>query len=129
MSISKRFQATIFCIAAFALPALAQEATLLGTITDPSGAATPNATITITSSDTGRVRKLTSGDNGQYLAPDLGIGRYTVKAEAQGFKTAQSDIALAVGDRSRLDFKLELGNTQETVTVQEAVVALQTESG
>jgi len=129
MSLSKRFQLSILCITACALPAVAQEATLLGTVTDPSGAATPNVGITITNSDTGRVRKMTTGDNGQYLAPDLGIGHYTVAAEAQGFKTARSEITLAVGDRGRLDFKLELGNTQESVTVEATAIALQTESG
>ena len=50
----------------FLAQAVAQEATIVGTVTDPSGAAVPNVTITITNSDTGQVRKLSTNADGQY---------------------------------------------------------------
>ncbi|HEV2396811.1 MAG TPA: TonB-dependent receptor [Candidatus Sulfotelmatobacter sp.] len=114
----------------FAAHGMAQEATVVGTITDPSGAAVTSATITITNNDTGVQRTLTSNSDGQYVAPDLHIGRYSIKASAAGFKVAeQTGITLNVGDRTRVDFKLQLGSAQEQVTVEANAVAVQTDSG
>jgi len=114
----------------FAAQALAQEATVVGTVTDPTGAAVPNATISITNTDTGVTRNLTTNGDGQYVAPDLHIGGYVVKVTATGFKAAeQKGITLNVGDRSRVDFKLQVGSAQETVTVEANAVAVQTDSG
>jgi hypothetical protein len=110
--------------------AVGQEATILGTVTDPSGAAVPNATITLTNLDTGVERTLPSNGEGQYVAPDLHIGRYTVRANATGFKVAeQKNVTLAVGDRSRIDFKLQVGSAQETVTVEANTQSVQTDTG
>ncbi len=66
----------------FAGQALAQEATIVGTVTDPTGAAVPNAAITITNTDTGVTRNLPTNGDGQYVAPDLIIGHYTVRVTA-----------------------------------------------
>src|SRR5664280_1512472 len=60
----------------FAAQALAQEATILGTVTDPTGAAVPNAAIVITNIDTGVARNTVTNGDGQYVAPDLHIGSY-----------------------------------------------------
>jgi len=110
--------------------ALAQEATVLGTVTDPSGAAVANATITLTNTETGVARDLPSNGDGQYVAPDLAIGHYSVHVAAAGFKAIdQKNVVLAVGDRLRLDFKLQVGSAQETVTVEANAVAVQTDSG
>ncbi len=104
--------------------------TILGTVTDPSGAVVPGVKITITNTDTGTSQTLTTNSAGQYVAPDLQVGHYTVRAEASGFKTAQqAGIALSVGERNRVDFKLEIGSTQESITVEANPVAVQSESG
>jgi hypothetical protein len=114
----------------FAAHALAQEATIVGTVTDPSGAAVPNATITVTNVETGQVRNLTSSSDGQFVAPDLHIGRYTVRAQGAGFKVVeQTDIVLSVNDRARVDFKLQVGSTTEQVTVEAAAIAVQADNG
>ncbi len=114
----------------FASQALAQEATIVGAVTDPSGAAIPNATVTLTNTETGHVTQVTTNDAGQYAAPALQIGHYKALAEVAGFKkTEKSDITLQVGDRARVDFKMEIGNTQESVTVEAAPIAVQSESG
>jgi hypothetical protein len=119
----------VFLLSWFAIPALAQEATILGTISDPSGAAIPNVTVTVTNTDTGISRKTTTNTDGQYIAPDVLIGHYDVRAQANGFKVAEhKGINLQVGDRQRLDFKLEVGNVQETVTVEANAIAVQTDS-
>src|SRR6266436_1051574 len=110
--------------------AFGQNATVVGTVTDPSGAAVANATITITRTETGQVFHLVSNGDGQYVAPDLPIGHYNLKVEAAGFKTAeQKNVVLQVGDRSRIDFQMQLGGAQETVTVEANAVRVQTDSG
>ena len=114
----------------FATQAFAQEATIVGTVTDPSGAAVPNVTVTITQTETGQARQAVTNGDGQYIAPNLNIGHYSVRVDAAGFKRIeQNNIVLQVGDRSRLDFKLEIGSTQEQVTVEAAAVGVQTDSG
>ncbi|HET7890203.1 MAG TPA: carboxypeptidase regulatory-like domain-containing protein [Candidatus Sulfotelmatobacter sp.] len=114
----------------FASQALAQEATIVGTVTDPSGASVANASITITNLETGVSRTVPTSSDGQYVAPDLHIGHYTLKATAAGFKVAeQTGLTLAVGDRQRIDFKLQVGSAQEQVTVEANAVAVQTDSG
>ncbi len=108
----------------------AQQATILGTVSDPSGAAVPNATITVTDLETNRITHFTTNNVGQYLAPDLPIGRYNVQVEATSFQPAtQQNIALNVGDRRRVDFRLQIGNARQTVTVEANAVAVQTETG
>ena len=119
-----------FLLAIFTTSAFAQEATILGTVTDPTGAAVPNASITLTNNDTGVKRTLPTNGDGQYVAPDLHIGHYTVTASASGFKIGQqTGIILQVGDRTRVDFKLQVGSAQEQVTVEANAVAVQTDTG
>jgi hypothetical protein len=110
--------------------AFGQNATIVGTITDPSGAAVANATVSITHTETSQIYHLTSNSDGQYVAPDLPIGHYNLKVEASGFKAAeQKGIVLQVGDRTRLDFQMVVGGASETVTVEANEVRVQTDSG
>jgi hypothetical protein len=110
--------------------AFAQEATVVGTVTDPSGSVLPNVAVTITSSDTGQVHTFATNDDGQYVAAGLPIGHYTVKAEAAGFKSASKDgVVLNVGDRDRLDFALTVGAVSEQVTVEANPIAVQADNG
>jgi Carboxypeptidase regulatory-like domain len=124
--------ALILCVLVLTLSsqAFGQNATVVGTVTDPSGAAVANATITITHTETGQVYHLTSNSDGQYVAPDLPIGHYNVKVEAAGFKVAeQKGVVLQVGDRTRLDYQMAVGGASETVTVEANAVRVQTDSG
>jgi hypothetical protein len=110
--------------------AQAADGTILGTVTDASGAVVPAAVVIITNIDTGTARTLTTNSDGQYVAPGLNIGRYKVRAEAKGFKAGEEQgIALNVADRTRVDFKLEVGNVQETVAVEAHAVQVQTDTG
>jgi hypothetical protein len=134
-SVSSRRAAhvTMFCvlfILSFTLLALAQEATIVGTVTDPTGSVVPKATITITSINTGQTRTLTTNEAGQYVAPDLAIGQYNVQAQAPGFKMASvKNVVLNVADRRRLDFAMQVGSIQESVTVEANEIRVQTDSG
>lgn len=82
-----------------------------GTITDQTGAVIANATITITNTDTKLTRTLKTNPMGQYAANDLQAGSYTVKAEAQNFRTTEkAGIVLKAGARERADIVLTVGN-------------------
>src|SRR5260221_3968110 len=114
----------------FAAQALAQEATIVGTVSDPSGAAVANAKVTVTNLDTNLSKDLTTNDSGQYTAVDIHIGHYNIKVETSGFKTAErKDLLLQVGDRARADFQLAVGGSAETVTVEANTIAVQADSG
>jgi hypothetical protein len=107
-----------------------QTATILGTVTDSSGAAIPSAQVTVTDVDTNQVTHFSTNSVGQYVAPDLPIGRYSVQVQASSFQPAgQQNIALNVGDRRRIDFQLQVGTAQQTVTVEAAPAAVQTDTG
>jgi len=107
-----------------------QNATVVGTVTDPSGGSVAGVTITITSASTGAVKTFTTNESGQYVAPDLPIGHYSIKANAAGFKVVeQKDVTLTVGDRLRIDFQLSVGAASETVTVEANAIAVQSDSG
>ncbi len=115
---------------AFSASTFAQQTTIVGTVTDPSGASVPNVAVTVTNVDTGASRTFPTNDSGQFAAVDLQVGHYVVKAEAKGFKVAeQKDIVLTIGARIRVDFQMQLGAAQETVTVEANAVQVQTDSG
>ena len=126
---SIRLAAMLFVLVGiFATPVFAQDATIVGSVTDPTGAAVPNATITVTKTDTGQSRRFSSNNDGQYVAPALPIGSYTVQVESGGFKQLSKNIVLNVNDRARLDFQLQVGAAQEKVTVEATAVQVQSES-
>ena len=89
----------------------------------------PGATVTLTNTGTGLVRSVTTDANGEYTAPSLPTGTYSVKAELSGFKTAtRPDIPLGVDQRVRIDVKLEIGAVEESVTVSGTSPLVQTSS-
>ena len=93
--------------------------TLYGTVTDPSGAAIPGATVTATSDDTGTSSATTTDATGEFTLGSLQPGKYTIQIEAQGFKTRkQTGLQLAAGSRAREIYALEVGavNTEVEVT-------------
>jgi len=112
------------------IAAIAQQATIVGTVTDPSGAALPNVNVTVTNLDSNAVKQIQTNASGQFVVPDLNIGHYSVKAELAGFKSSeQKNVVLQVGDRDRIDFQMQVGGVQETVTVEADPVRVQTDSG
>jgi Carboxypeptidase regulatory-like domain len=111
------------------LVAFGQEATIVGTVTDPSGAAVPNVSVTITDTDTTLASHFTTNEAGEYVAPHLQIGHYQLRAQGSGFKVVdQKGIVLQNGDRRRVDIQLQVGSTQETVVVEATPIAVQSDS-
>jgi hypothetical protein len=102
---------------------------LTGTVKDPSGAVIPNATVTLTSIDTGQARTDMSGADGSYRFSLLPPGNYKVRIEASGFKPVEvPSVTVAVTETEVLDRNLEVGAQAQTVTVESEVVAVQTEN-
>jgi Carboxypeptidase regulatory-like domain/TonB dependent receptor len=92
--------------------------TILGTITDSSGASVPGATVTIKNLDTGLVRTVNTSDDGSYSAPELPIGNYTVTVEKPGFKEGVVvGIHVEVSSERRTDFTLQAGDVAQKVEV------------
>jgi len=92
------------------MAAYSQEtASIVGTVTDQSGAAVPSAKVSVTNTDNGFVRNITTNTTGNYAASALGIGHYTVRVEAPGFKAyLQTGITLNVNDTVRADASLQV---------------------
>jgi len=93
--------------------------TVSGTVTDPSGAAVSNATVTLRNLDTGLVRNVKTSANGTYEFLSVPVGEnYSVQVEVSGFRTAaQTDIKLDVNQKYRADFTLRVGAINETIEV------------
>jgi len=112
------------------LPLRAQVTTadILGAVTDASGAVLPGVRVTAENLDTSATRSAVSDSTGNYLIPLLPPGPYSVKAEMQGFKTfTVPRVVLAVGDRLRVDVRLEVGQLEQSVEVTAQTPALQSE--
>src|SRR5713226_8997728 len=124
------FPALLILTLAIVPPAWAQavSATLIGTVTDSSGATVPNATVTATETRTGVLRKTSTTADGVYTIPYLAPGVYRVEIESAGFKKSSRDnVELAVSSTVRVDATLEPGNITETVEVRAESPLLQTD--
>src|SRR6185312_274974 len=108
--------------------AQAVSASLVGTITDSSGAAVPDSKVTITEINTGVSRVGQTNDSGNYTFSNLRPGTYSVTAEKQGFKKAsRANIDVVVDTTVRIDLALQPGEVSETVNVTAEAALLKTE--
>ncbi len=130
---SSRYTWLIVALLWFVLlaPSLGAQSTstgaLTGTVTDATGAVVPNATVTVTSADTGQVRTTTTSANGSYNVGLLPPGNYRVRFDAAGFKEAEIPSAtIVVTETATLNQALEVGSQAEKVTVQGDVETVQT---
>ncbi|HEY2946242.1 MAG TPA: carboxypeptidase-like regulatory domain-containing protein, partial [Vicinamibacteria bacterium] len=111
-------------------PARAQavKGTLLGTVTDTTGAAVPGATVTVTEVQTGISRSATTNASGNYTFSNLKDGVYRVEAELAGFrKTVHENVKVDVNTTVRVDLALQVGSLAEAVTVVQEAPPLQTD--
>jgi hypothetical protein len=89
-----------------------------GVVTDPSGASVPGASVTVRDIDRGVDRNLTTDSAGQYSAPSLTPGTYSVRVSAAGFNPVERrDITVGVGQQVRIDVALQTGTQNQTVEV------------
>ncbi len=103
--------------------------TIRGTVTDPNSAAVPGATVKITDMQRGTTVNLTTNEEGFYQALYLISGNYQIVVETDGFKKSVRDnVTLQISQTIQADFALEIGGTQETVTVTSDLPDLNTEN-
>jgi Carboxypeptidase regulatory-like domain len=111
-----------------ALWSQAVSATLVGTVTDNTGAIVSRATITIVENSTGIQHTDVTNDSGNYTFPNLTPGGYNVTISAQGFKKeSRSNVDVAVNTTTRVDVTLQAGSVTETVTVTGAPPIMETD--
>jgi len=102
---------------------------IVGTVTDNSGAVLANESVTITNTGNNAKVVVKTDSSGHYSATPLKIGTYTVSVEAQGFKSVtRNGIVLNVQDRLRVDFTLQVGSVSEQMIVTSSAPLLQSES-
>jgi hypothetical protein len=119
----------LLCIAA-ALPAYAQilYGSIVGKVSDPSGAAIASAKVTITNKVTGFTRDATTDPSGSFEFPNVPSGSYEVRVAASGFSSAvRSEVPVTINNVSRIDTTLELGAITEIVNVSGQAQLLQTD--
>ena len=122
----------IVFLAGLAMPAFAQKttATIVGTVTDSSGAVVPGVNVTVKNEGTGFTRSNLTNTSGVYSFPELPLGTYTVEAALSGFKSSVvKGVTLNVADVRGVDVRLETGTMTENVTVEAAAVAVKTIGG
>jgi hypothetical protein len=96
------------------------KATLLGTIKDEQGNVVSKAKVTAKNLDTGIPRDTTTDMEGRYRLPELPLGRYEISVQREGFRlVVQRGIELTVGREAVVDFKLNVGNVQEKVMIDQ----------
>jgi len=114
-----------------AIPAAAQSLTsgdIAGTVTDPSGAVIPNATLTLKSNDTGATQTRTTNAQGAYRFSLLAPGTYTVSVTASGFQATQKQVTVTVGQAANANLQMGLGSASQTVEVSASAGIVQTEN-
>jgi Carboxypeptidase regulatory-like domain/TonB dependent receptor len=111
-------------------PLLAQttSTTILGTITDSSGAVVPGAKVTALQVLTGLKREEATSNTGDYSFPLLNVGEYEVTVQLAGFKTeVRKNIVLQINQKARIDFTLQVGGQEERIDVSAEAALLRTD--
>jgi carboxypeptidase family protein len=115
----------------FAEMAVAQQtaATVVGFVTDSSGAAVAQASIEVRNLMTDADRQTASDATGNYVIPFVPAGTYRITVSYPGFRTNEvAPVTLQVGQTARIDFELQIGNVNESVDVSSTISPLQTEN-
>jgi hypothetical protein len=123
---------TIFVVLAAVGNAIAQlpTATILGVVKDNTGAVIPETAVTARNTETGQTRTTTTNADGSYRLPALPVGPYEVRAERAGFQTAiQTNLTLVVSQEAVLNFQLQLGTIEQTISVTAEAPLVNTTTG
>src|SRR5579862_4743774 len=97
---------------------------ITGTVTDASGAALPNAQVTVTSLEKGQAKVVLTDRVGDYRVPLLSPGRYQVKATAKGFETSTVQVTVSAGSITPANIALTVGQASTTIEVNSGDIAV-----
>jgi hypothetical protein len=130
---TKHTKTLVLSLLLFVLPPFCRpqsfNATISGTVKDPSGAVIPGVELTLTSVATGATRRATADASGIYTFPNLAPAPYELRAAAKGFRDfVQRRIEVNMNESVRLDVKLELGTALQTVQVSASASSLNFEN-
>ena len=130
MRFLRRTLGLLLCaVFAVAMAGAQENAEITGTVTDPSGAAVANATVTIMHMSTGTARTVQTNATGMFDFPALRIGAYDLKATSPGFKTfTTTGLVLSTAQTLRADVKLEIGAENQSITVAASALQVQTDT-
>ena len=105
-------------------------ASIVGTVTDPTGAVIPSATVTAVQTQTGHATVVTAGKDGAYVFPALLPSTYSISVSAQGFEqSTQAGIVLQADQALTVNVKLNIGAATTTVEVESSVPQVNTSTG
>jgi len=114
-----RFLVAAVSISLFVIPAFADlTGDLQGTVTDATGAGVANAMVTLKSLRTGATRVVMTSPAGEFSAPQMEIGDYSVTVEKDGFKSVTQNATVRSGEKTRVDPRLDVGSISERITVE-----------
>jgi len=102
-------------------------ASLTGLVTDPSGAAIPNVTVTLTLKATNAVNSTTTDQTGYYTFPSVAVGDYLITSDITGFNRTAREFKLDTGQRARVDLPMTVGSEKTSVTVEAIAPQLSTQ--
>jgi Carboxypeptidase regulatory-like domain/TonB-dependent Receptor Plug Domain len=117
----------LLCAAAHVLLGQGTDATLSGSVTDPSHAAITNAKVTARNKSTNFSQVVTTDGSGTFSFLNLPIGSYIVTVEQQGFNSAAVELTLETAQKARQDIELQVGQSQQSVTVESSTQQLSTQ--
>src|SRR5262245_10045331 len=130
----KTYQVTLIVavLTLIGLPAQAQSTfgSIIGTVQDQTGAVLPGVTVDVTNLDTNAKRAVASNETGQYSVLNLPAGRYSITATQPGFSGKLiEEVTLDARQQRRVDLVMSVAAATETVQVEAAAVAINTENG
>src|SRR5690348_457002 len=118
----------LFLLAGVLLVAQSERGAISGTVRDSSGAAVPQAQITINNTATNQVTNLASSGSGEFTAPEMAVGTYDIRVEKTGFRPTQiHGLTVNAATTARADFSLEIGQSRQVIEVEAAAVQLNSE--
>src|SRR6266699_4845961 len=118
------------CLAGLAMCRADELAAVTGLVTDPNGRSVPGVTVIITNLGTNVVSRTVTNDQGIYRVPSLQPGIYRMTLDKDGFKSiVKSGIELHVQDVASINFELQIGSVNETVTVEAGGLVINTTDG
>jgi hypothetical protein len=120
---------SVVCLFLVTTVTLAQVSTasLTGLVTDQSGAAVPNVTVTLTLKSTNTERSVMTDETGYYTFPSVPIGDYLIRADLSGFNRTAREFTLQTGQRARVDLSLQVGSETTSVNVEAVAPQLSTQ--